>query len=325
VIRPRRAISAGLAAFALLATRPARGDEAEDLFQDGRRLMQDKRYEEACAKFKAAHDRDRTATGTLLNLALCHELVGKPATAWAELRQVEAESVGRREDRVAMAREHIAKLLPSLSYLTIAVPPASRVAGLVVTLDGRGIAEGAWDTEVPVDPGRHVVLAAAPHKLSATQDVDVGASADHRRVQVGRLEDSGEPAGEPSTDSASAARTRRTVGLALGGAGLVSVGVGVAFGLSSGSKYRTATRACPDDVCPTDDVRAQAVSDLSSAKTLANVSNVMVGAGALMVVGGVILVLSGRTPAPQAARAALRVVPAATPDGAALLVVGALR
>src|SRR6476646_2818243 len=83
---------------------------AEQLFLEGKALMQQQQYELACEKLQASHDLDTTATGTLLNLALCHEQINRTASAWAEFRQVEAESTGRREDRVTLAREHETKL-----------------------------------------------------------------------------------------------------------------------------------------------------------------------------------------------------------------------
>ena len=115
--------------------------------------MQKKEYARACEKLKASHDLDPTATGTLLNLALCHERIGKPATAWAEFRQVAAESAGRREDRVKLAREHEGKLLPILSRVRIFVRPDTRVEGLSLRLDkGPPIAEASWGTELPSTP-----------------------------------------------------------------------------------------------------------------------------------------------------------------------------
>src|SRR3954452_15674728 len=113
MIPGRRAISPRALAlcFGLLVSTTgslARADDAaiaEQLFLDGKKLMAEGQYEQACTKLQASRDLDRTATGTLFTLALCHELTNRPASAWAEFRQVVAESAGRRDDRVALARE----------------------------------------------------------------------------------------------------------------------------------------------------------------------------------------------------------------------------
>ncbi len=330
--RRRSTLAAAVLAFgaALLAAPPADADDAslaEQLFLEGRKLMVERRYEEACAKFKAAHDLDKTATGTLLNLALCHELTGRPASAWAELRQVAAESEGRRQDRVDMAREHIAKLLPTLSYLTLVVADDARAPGLALKLDEAPVAEAAWNTEFPVDPGAHVVVASAPGKKPWRRDVVVGTVGDRQRLVVAPLVDAPPEEREAALqERADAARRRRTIGLALGGVGLVAAGVGVAFGVSAAAKNHDATTACQSDVCPNQQTLDKASSDLSAAKTQAILSDVFVGAGALAFVGGVVLVLTARPPQTTSpATSAMRIAPAFLPGGGALLVGGDLR
>src|ERR1700744_6120074 len=94
---------------------------AEQLFVEAKGLMQQGKTEEACAKFRASYKLDGTATGTLLNLALCHEQLGKNASAWSEFREVAGESAGRRQDRVDIAKEHAAKLEPLLAHVKFSV------------------------------------------------------------------------------------------------------------------------------------------------------------------------------------------------------------
>ena len=50
---------------------------AESLFQEARKLMDAKRYGEACPKLVASH-KLAPAVGTLLNLADCYERGGQP-------------------------------------------------------------------------------------------------------------------------------------------------------------------------------------------------------------------------------------------------------
>ncbi|MDB5214686.1 MAG: hypothetical protein JWO86_2613 [Myxococcaceae bacterium] len=304
---------------------------AEALFVEGKALMQAHEYARACEKLKASHDLDRTATGTLLNLALCHELVDKPATAWAEFRQVAAESAGRRDDRVKLAREHEAKLFPLLSRIRITVPPATHVTGLALRLDDeqQPIAEASWGVELPIDPGKHHLEASAPGKLPRAVDFVVGAVSEHQTVAVEPLDDAPVDAADPrERDRLAAARSRRVIGFALGGVGLVAAGVGVAFGVAAANNNRGFGQQCPNDACPTQQVHDDAVSSLSTAKTFATLSNITVGAGALLLVTGVVLVVaspgtkSGVSATPPAAR--LRFLPAPTANGGGLFLTGDL-
>ncbi len=54
--------------------------EADRLFQEGRDLLAAGKPDEACAKFELSIKKDPRAVGTLLNLALCNERLGKLAT-----------------------------------------------------------------------------------------------------------------------------------------------------------------------------------------------------------------------------------------------------
>jgi hypothetical protein len=304
---------------------------AEELFLEGKALMQEQRYELACQKLQASHDLDNTATGTLLNLALCHELVNKPATAWAELRQVEAESAGRREDRVKLAREHEAKLVPILSRIRIFVPPDVQVAGLSLRLDkGPAIAAASWGIALPIDPGKHVLEATAPGKLPRAVEFVVKDVADRQTISIDALDDAPiDPSAQSAADRERLAtlRGRRVVGYTLGGVGVVAVGVGLTFGLFAANKNKAAGRPCPNDLCQTGDDESQAQSSLSSARTFATLSNLTVGAGALLVASGVVLVLSarpGKAPVASPTATRVRILPAPMANGGALLLTGEL-
>lgn len=146
-----------LAAFFLVTDARADGETpqiAQSLFDDARTLLEAGRYAEACRKFADSH-RLEPAGGTLLNLALCHELEGKTATAWNEFR--EALSVAardQRKDRADLAEEHIAALQPKLTRLTVVV---GEDAAAELTVDRSPLPPAAWNAAIPVDPGEHRV------------------------------------------------------------------------------------------------------------------------------------------------------------------------
>lgn len=58
---------------------------ARALFDDGKRLMLEKRWDEACPKLAESQRLD-PGGGTILALALCYEGTGKTATAWATFK-----------------------------------------------------------------------------------------------------------------------------------------------------------------------------------------------------------------------------------------------
>ena len=64
---------------------------AEQLFRDGRALIGQGKFDEACEKF-AASQRLAPAIGTLLNLAVCREKQGRDATAWSLYADAEAQA-----------------------------------------------------------------------------------------------------------------------------------------------------------------------------------------------------------------------------------------
>ena len=102
---------------------------AEALYREGKRLIEANRVAEACIKF-AESQRVEPATGTLLNLANCHEKEGKTATAWAEFTQVAgtADLKGQTR-RAAFAHEHADALEKNLHSLVVDVKRPS--AGMV--------------------------------------------------------------------------------------------------------------------------------------------------------------------------------------------------
>ncbi|WP_437574116.1 hypothetical protein [Sorangium sp. So ce887] len=266
---------------------------AEVLFRQGRDLFKEGKYPEACDKFEESQ-RIEPKPGTLLNLAVCHEKVGKLATAWAELSSV--EEVARREgrkDREGFARAQREALEKRLARLEVrmAAPPAS----LRLTLDGEPLNGAALNAPFPIDPGQHRVAAAAPGKRAWSTDVEVPPERATIVVTVPALEDAPPaalgPAGAPpgalapraagpapasKPQAGSTGTVLMTTGFSVGAVGLV---VGAVAGALTLSKSGALAEACPDDRCP-----PSRRGELSTANTLANISNVgfavlAVGAG----------------------------------------------
>jgi tetratricopeptide (TPR) repeat protein len=242
----------------------ARGSDAalaQTLFNEGRALMSAKQLPEACAKFAESQRLD-PATGTLLNLAACHEAEGKLATAWAEyLRAQAAARRSNRSDRVQFAGEHIAALEKRLSYLTVHVPAGARTPGLEVALDGTELGPAAWEVAAPIDPGRHRVTATVSGRSVFGRDVTFAQPGQRQVVDVAFTAASPSPklATEPAHPvpvlvgpSAPAAAESpawwdgRGTALAIGGAGVALAAVGTVFGLRAYSEWKDRDKQCSD-------------------------------------------------------------------------------
>lgn len=274
---------------------------ARTLFDEGRKLMDAEDYAAACPKLAESY-RLNPGGGTLLNLALCHEKVGKTATAWAEFR--EAERLARRDerpDRAAFATEHAGKLESVLSHLRIVVPAGARAAGLEVRRNGVLVGEGAWGESIPVDPGEQVVEVTAPSRRRARKVATVAPGGGSAEITIEPLEAeemtrsvvTSRPGAAPPRGTASSGSTERTIGLVTGGVGLVALGVGGYLGLTAQSLGKSADEACPKSgYCS-----AAGIEDSRSAVRDANLATAFfIGGAALVGTGIAVYFLS---PSPQ--------------------------
>lgn len=177
---------------------------ADALYRQARDLMAAGKYDEACPKLAQSQQLD-PATGTLLNLAACHEKQGKLATAWLEYSDalVAARRDGR-EDRVQYARERAAELEPKLSRLTLLLAPNADAPGLTIELDGTSVGSAVFGVPTPVDPGKHSVRASAPGKKPQVLSIEV-AVADQQSLSIPPLEDA--PAQPAPAETTPAQRT----------------------------------------------------------------------------------------------------------------------
>ena len=278
------------ATSAVAQSKPEAGSDnralAETLFFTARGLMEAGRFAEACVKLAESYRLDPGA-GTLLNLAVCHEKEGKTASAWGEFLQArnDAKRMGR-ADREQLASEHIAALEPELPKLAIEVPASVRVPGLTITRNGVKLEQAAWATELPVDPGKVEIVASAPGYKPRTKTVQIERKG-HLSVSIDALEE--EPIPEAPVEYWTG---KRKTGLVLVSTGIAAIGVGTYFGLSALS-----LKSKSDDQCPVFDGERRCTSagsdNMAKAKTSAWVSDVAIGVGAVTLITGAYLFLSG--------------------------------
>jgi tetratricopeptide (TPR) repeat protein len=157
---------------------------AETLFEQGRALMDAKNYAEACPKLAESQRLD-PGGGTLLNLAVCHELEGKTATAQSEFKEALGQAArDGRADREELAREHLAALEPRIVRVVVIVPKQD----VAITFDASKLAPAAWGIAIAVDPGEHRVVAEAPGGTRWESIVDAREEGRTYRIEVPPLE-----------------------------------------------------------------------------------------------------------------------------------------
>jgi len=315
---------------------------AESLFDDGKKLMLQGQYAQACSKLEQSQRID-PGIGTLLYLAECFEKGGRTASAWATFREAAsaARAAGQGE-RARTGQLRADRLEPGLSRLTVNVATENNdIAGLEISRGGAPVSRPLWNIPVPVDPGEHVIEARAPGYKAFSQAIRVGDQGAIAAVRVPPLESDGsavapaEPPAQTSTPSAPVAdgtvnttvdtpleaaaddgSGRRTLALVVGGVGVVGLGVGAFFGLRAMSKNSDA-----EDLCDGSHCFAEAEDLTDQAKNAALISNIGFGVGAAALIGGAVLYFTA--PKAETTTARWQVTPVAGTRGGSLLLRGA--
>ena len=293
--RPAAILAAilGLAPITARAVSPA----AEALFQEGRRLMAAGKTAEACARFDESYRQD-ASSGTLLNLALCHETEGKTATAWAEYKTAArlARNQGR-EDRASAAEEKVTALEPRLARLTLTA--ATPVPGLTVASEEGLLSEGGLGVAMPIDPGVHDLKATAPGYRPWTASLEIK-EAEQRTLEIPTLEEEPKPLPVPAAPLPAAASVSllgrdagqppaRSAGrssfdlYAAASGGVLLVGGTVLYGIAY-AKFDSAKEACNQSPGCSSSEKNDRASTIETLKDL--------GIGA-WIAGGALVMVSG--------------------------------
>lgn len=271
-----------------------RNAAAEELFDQGRALLDEGRYAEACPKLAESQRLDPSA-GTLLNLADCFDKSGQTASAWVTFKEAARASADRRRpDWERLAQRRAAALEPRLSRLVVEVAPGSRIDGLSVLVDQLHIAPALYETPIPFDPGPHVVTAEAPGHKPWRTELSL-AQADRRSVSVPRLESESRgayPVAQSGNVDSSAPHRIPWIAWVFAGASVALAGTGAALWVVGRNEKADLAASCGrTSSCAHDDITS------SRAKLI--VGDVLVGAALVALGTGVVFALS---PGPAAAR-----------------------
>jgi len=308
-LNPRRALRA-LSLTALLLAAPrvasAQSDEAatkaaaQALFDEARTLSAAGNFADACPKLLESARLD-PAVGTTFYLAECYEHLGKLASAWTYYMEAAgAAQVAGQKDRADFAAKRAESLKPRLIRLVITVPePLRALPGLEVKRDGLLLGAALWGTPVPIDPGRHALAVTATGKQRWQQVVDAVDEGKTLTIELPPLADppravapvvsAPPPLRYHGPPPAPALGPQRIVGFAVGGVGVVSLGIGAAFGGIALSRQAQSNQGpCDaDNFCDAEgkQLRREAIS-------AATVSTATFLVGGVALAGGVVLVLT---------------------------------
>lgn len=255
---------------------------------------------EACAAFAKSYSVD-ASSGTLLNLAFCHETQGRTATAWSEYREtVQLAHAQGREDRAATARQKLDALQALLARLTLKIEAA--VPGLTIATELEGIPQASWGQPTPIDPGTHQITASAPGYRSFTTVIKLS-DVEQRLLVIPPLERVG-PLPPPAAKLAPApllgrianapseSRPYRPIDVYLASAGGVLVVAGSVFYGLAYEKFDAAKSTCSQSAGCTTTQRDALVSTIETWRDLGIAS--WVAGGALVVASGLHHWLSAR-------------------------------
>jgi hypothetical protein len=320
----RLAVGAALGCAFLFTNLGARAQsevgKADALFNAGRSLLEAGEYSDACPKF-AESQKLASGLGVTLYLADCYERLGRTASALAEFRRAVSIASARKDKRGIVAEERASNLEGRVPELVIVVTAAARAQGVTVTRDGEGVPSTQWGTPMRTDPGVHEIVVTAPSKVTRRLTATLLAEKGVITTTVDGLEDpQPESRASPSTsqnhpgENQEPSQTRRWVSFALGGAGVVGVGVGVVLGALAVSNLH----ASNDGPCNAADQCTPGGQALrQDALHFAN------GATGAFVVGGAALAAGGvlyfTIPKPRASGAGLRIRPILSPQGTGVL------
>ena len=300
-------------------------DKADALFKHGKKLMEEKKFAEACEAFEHSMKLD-PGIGTEHTIARRYQEWGKLGHALRSYQAAEKMAKDANDSRADKIEGLVTELDPQVPRLTIHVPAGVATPG--ITIDGPPVDSIA--EPILLDPGPHTIVYPGA-KGSKTQLVPVarGSSSEvtldipATTTKVDTTPPPPPPA-KPTPSAPDPGRGYKLAAYGIGGAGVAAIAVSSYLTLSARSKYNDALEAhCGGMTNSCDDVGLAATHD---ARHKANIATIVFSAGLAAVGGGVVLYLlapkASRAEKPEAA--ALYIVPSISPDGAGLVVGGHL-
>jgi hypothetical protein len=160
----RLRLAAVVVTTALLASGSARADHdaAVRLFDEGRKLRDDKQFANAARAFEKSI-KEEESIGAYYNLGLVNESMQNWREALVAYRRALALAQERKDNRDKDALAAIGLILDKQSYVTVKVSDAiSQIQGLKVVLDGTDVPPKEFNGEVFRKSTNHTLVVIAP-------------------------------------------------------------------------------------------------------------------------------------------------------------------
>jgi hypothetical protein len=272
------------------------GDRAIERFDTGLAAMLARDFATGCPALAESYRLD-PKLGSLFTLAECHKDWGKTGSAaahyesfLAKYRALAPADQRAQHARAQVARQALATIGPRIPRLRIDLAEGWP-AGTTVLDDGAPLGTGDLGVPRRVDPGRHVIEVRAPGDEGPTSRSEVMVEPGSRAViTVPAPVRAGAPPApisvqrEAPAPDARRGDTQRWVGIGVGAAGILGLGVGAVAGALAISDAGTVDDDCGDDhVCNTQGGKDAA----HRAQDTALVSTIGFVAGAVLLATGI--------------------------------------
>jgi len=302
-----RSLAVLIALAGVLATRALVAQSDEQL-AEARSLFSEALSQEAAGDWAGALEKMQKVARVKLtpqvryHLARCKEHLGRHTEALGEYRLAEAEAKkadAPELEEISRAREDLESRVPKL---VVTLP--AKAAGARVTLDGVELGPSQLGNEIPVNPGRHRLVA----KLGDREWQKRFKAVEGRIAEVNLKPPSGkgdasaeDERGDAKPAAGEGGSSLPWIAAGVGAVGLI--GAGVFYGLHIGAENELET-SCRGSVCPESAKETQESSDRYRV-----LSQVSLGVGAVGLGAATILWLTGGSSSEEKASARIGVAP----------------
>lgn len=272
---------------------PAEVANAQRLYEEGRRLMERKKYSEACPKLEQVAQILSKQPVPHDTLGECYKALHRFGSAWEQFSFGQSMAIVKGEPKRAAALGKKAKELENkVAKIKIVVSPQmAALEGLSISRNGTEQDKALWNTSTPADTGDHVIKVFAPGREEWSKTVTVLADGADLTVTVPELKAKEAPPPPPPPTAIVSRRTwQRPLGwtaLGIGGAALATTGALSAMAVSK--KNASNENGHCSEALGCDSVgkplRDQAVG-------LANVATATMIFGGVLAAGGVVVMLA---------------------------------